>query len=135
VTTTFPLDGTTTSNMIIYTEAFKNFAGFAGGGIPDNGTIADAAGTYQLAPYTGNNCLLLQRTESGNLNLTTPGRFTKLRILSFAAEGASLVNATVFFTDGSSTNYLSNYSLADWFYGTTNLVLSGYGRCKKVAGP
>ncbi|MDP4261860.1 MAG: gliding motility-associated C-terminal domain-containing protein [Bacteroidota bacterium] len=134
-TTTFPLDGVTTSNMIIYTAAFRAFAGFSGGGIPDNGIISDGAGSYQLAPYTGNNALLLQRTQSGDLNFVTPGQYSKLRVLCFSAEGASLVNATVFFTDGSSTAYISNYSLADWFYGTTNTVITGYGRCKRVAGP
>lgn len=132
-TTTFPLDGVLTSNMIIYTEAFRNFAGFTGGGIPDNGIIADAAGTYQLTDYGGDNVLLLQRTESGDLNLVTPGSYTKLRLLSFSAEGASLVNATVNFSDGTSTSSIVNYSLADWFNSTTNVVISGYGRCRRVA--
>jgi hypothetical protein len=101
--------------MIIYTEAFRSFAGFTGGGVPDNGVIIDAAGTYQLAPYTGNNVLLLQRTEVGDLDITTPAKYARLRILCFSAEGASLINATVHFTDGTSTTYINNYSLADWF--------------------
>ncbi len=132
-TTTMPLDGVLSSNMIIYTEAFRSFAGFTGGGIPDNGVIIDGAGTYQLAPYTGNNVLLLQRTEVGDLDITTPAKYARLRLLCFSAEGASLINATVHFTDGTSTTYISNYSLADWFNSSTNVVISGYGRCRRVA--
>jgi gliding motility-associated-like protein len=132
-TTTFPIDGVTSSNMIIYTETFRAFAGISGGGITDNGIITDAAGSYQLAPYTGNNTLLIARTQSGDLNFITPNKYSRLRVLSFSAEGASLLNATVYFTDGSSTSYLTNYSLADWFNSTTNVVISGYGRCRRVA--
>jgi gliding motility-associated-like protein len=134
-TTSIPLDGVASSNMIIYTQAFRNFAGFTDGGIPDNGLITDAAGSYQLASYIGNNSLLLPRTESGSLTLVTPGRYSNLRVLCFSAEGASRINATVYFTDGSSSLYLNNYSLADWFNATTNVVISGYGRCRRVAAP
>lgn len=132
-TTTFPLDGPLTSNMIIYTEAFRNFAGFTGGGVPDNGIIIDAAGTYQLADYTANNALILERTQAADLSLVTPGRYSRIRLLGFTTEGSGAVSATVYFTDGSSTPYITNYSLSDWFFGATNVVMSGYGRCRRVA--
>ena len=132
-TTTFPLDGPLTSNMIIYTEAFRSFAGFSGGGIPDNGIIIDAAGTYQLADYAVNNALILERTQAADLSLVTPGKYSRVRLLGFTTEGSGSVSATVYFTDGTSTPYITNYSLSDWFFGASNVVISGYGRCRRVA--
>jgi gliding motility-associated-like protein len=131
-TTTISLDGVAQSNKVMYTATFRTTNGFGGGGLPDNGTITDAAGSYQLAPYTGNNVLLLQRNQNGDLNIATAAKFTSIRVLCFATEGVSLVNATLFFTDGSSTTVLTNYNLADWFNVTTNLVISGFGRCTRA---
>ena len=131
-TTSIALDGVPASNKVMYTATFRTTNGFGGGGIPDNGIITDAAGSYQLAPYTGSNVLLLQRNQNGDINIATPAKFTTIRVLCFSTEGASLVNATLFFTDGSSTTALTNYSLSDWFNATTNLVISGYGRCTRA---
>lgn len=131
-TTTIPLDGVTVSNKVMYNVTFRTTNGFGGGGIPDNGTITDAAGTYQLAPYTGSNALLLQRTQTGDLTLTTPAKFNSVRVLCFSTEGVSAVNVTLTFTDATTTSVLTNYALADWFNGTTNLVLSGFGRCTRA---
>jgi gliding motility-associated-like protein len=131
-TTTIPLDGVTVSNKVMYSVAFRTANGFSGGGIADNGTVTDAAGTYQLAPYTGNNALLLQRTQTGDLNLTTPAKYSSLRVLCFSTEGTSLINVTLTFTDATTTTVLTNATLSDWFNGTTNLVLSGFGRCTRA---
>jgi gliding motility-associated-like protein len=131
-TTTVSLDGVTVSNKVMYSVAFKTANGFGGGGIADNGTITDAAGTYQLAPYTGNNALLLQRTQTGDLTLATPAKFSFVRVLCFTTEGSSLVNVKLTFSDASTTNALTNYVLGDWFNNTTNLVLSGFGRCTRA---
>jgi gliding motility-associated-like protein len=131
-TTTIPLDGVTVSNKVMYNVTFRTTNGFGGGGIPDNGTIADAAGSYQLAPYTGSNALLLQRTQTGDLTLTTPAKFNSVRVLCFSTEGVSAVNVTLTFTDATTTSVLTNYALADWFNGNTNLVLSGFGRCTRA---
>lgn len=131
-TTTVPLDGVTVSNKVMYSVAFKTANGFGGGGIADNGTITDAAGSYQLAAYNGNNALLLQRTQTGDLTIPTPAKFSFVRVLCFSTEGTSLVNVKLTFTDASTTNALTNYSLGDWFNGTSNLVLSGFGRCTRA---
>lgn len=131
-TTTIPLDGVTVSNKVMYSVAFRTANGFSGGGIADNGTVTDAAGTYQLAPYTGNNALLLQRTQTGDLNLTTPAKFNSLRVLCFSTEGTSLINVTLTFTDATTTTVLTNAALGDWFNGTTNMVLQGFGRCTRA---
>ncbi len=131
-TTTVSLDGFTISNKVMYTNTFKTLNSFGGGGIPDNGVITDAAGTYQLGDYTSNNALLIQRNQTGDINITTPAQFDKLRLLCFSTEGTSLINGTLFFTDGTSTPAITNYSLGDWFNTTTNLVLSGFGRCRRA---
>lgn len=131
-TTTIPLDGVTVSNKVMYSSTFRATNGFGGGGVADNGTITDAAGTYQLAPYTGNNALLLQRTQTGDLTINTPARFSALRVLCFSTEGPSLINVRLTFTDNSTSNVLTNYAVGDWFNGTTNLVLSGFGRCTRA---
>jgi len=131
-TTTIPLDGVTVSNKVMYSVAFRTANGFGGGGIADNGTVTDAAGSYQLAPYTGNNALLLQRTQTGDLTLATPAKFSSLRVLCFSTEGTSAVNVTLTFTDATTTSVLTNYALGDWFNGVTNLVLSGFGRCTRA---
>lgn len=131
-TTTIPLDGVTVSNKVMYSAAFRTANGFGGGGIADNGTVTDAAGTYQLAPYNANNALLLQRTQTGDLTLATPAKLSFIRVLCFSTEGTSLVNVKLTFTDASTTNALTNYALGDWFNGTANLVLSGFGRCTRA---
>ena len=131
-TTTIAMDGPTVSNKVIYTNTFRTLNGFGGGGIPDNGVITDAAGTYQMAPFTANNALVLQRTQTGDLTLTTPAKFTKIRVLCLSTEGASLINAVLTFSDGTTTNALTNTTLGDWFNNTTNLVLSGMGRCTRA---
>jgi gliding motility-associated-like protein len=131
-TTTMALDGVASSNKVCYTNTFRITNGFGGGGLPDNGTITDAFGTYQLAPYTGSNCLLLQRNQAGDLFLNTPASFSVIRVLGFSAEGPSQINVTLFFTDGTSTTVLTNYALDDWFPGVSNIVISGYGRCVRA---
>jgi gliding motility-associated-like protein len=133
-TTSIQIDGGS-SNRVIYTSAFRTFAGIGGGGIPDNGTIINGTSTYQMAPYTGNNALLLQRTQTGDLTLGTPAKYSRIRVLALSTEGVSRVNVKLFFTDGTSTDALTNYSLNDWFNSSVNLVLSGFGRCTRAAAP
>lgn len=132
-TTTMQVDGGS-SNKVMYTQAFRAFAGIGGGGIPDNGTIVHGADTYQMAPYTGNNALYIYRNETASLTLVTPASYARVRVLCFSTEGASALNITLNFTDGTSFQYLSNYSLPDWFNGA-NAVLAGIGRCERSAGP
>lgn len=131
-TTTIALDAVPASNRVMYTNTFRITNGFGGGGLPDNGTITDASGTYQLASYASGNALLLQRTQTGDLTLTTPAKFSTIRVLGFTTEGTSLINVTLHFTDATTTNALVNYALADWFNNSTNLVLSGFGRCTRA---
>lgn len=130
-TTTVSLDGVTVSNKVIYTQTFRTLNSFGGGGIPDNGTITSGADSYQLAPYNSNNALVIPRNQNGDINITTPAQYSKIRVLCFSTEGSSLVNAILYFSDGSQTTALTNYNLGDWFNNTGNLVVSGFGRCTR----
>jgi hypothetical protein len=131
-TTTVAMDGVPASNNVIYTVDFGNNNSFGGGGIPDNGIVTDGAGSYQMADYTSNNALIIPRNQNGDLTLNTPSSFSKIRVLCLSTEGPSLVNVKLFFTDGSTTNALSNYNINDWFTTTGNIVISGFGRCNRV---
>jgi gliding motility-associated-like protein len=130
-TTTLQLDGGS-SNKVMYTQAFRTNMGFTGGGIPNNGLITTATANYQMAPYNGNNCFLIQRGQNRDVTLAAPGNYSAIRLLAFSTEGTSLLNITLSFTDGTTATGLSNYSLGDWFNGNTNLVVSGIGRCTRA---
>jgi gliding motility-associated-like protein len=131
-TTTVAMDGVPASNNVMYTLGFASANAFGGGGLPDNGLIADAAGSYQMASYTGNNALIVPRNQNGDLNLNTPASFSKIRLLCLSTEGSALVNIKLFFTDGSSTNALNNATINDWFNASANTVISGFGRCVRA---
>lgn len=130
-TTTISLDAAPASNKVMYTETFKALNSFGGGGLPDNRLITTASGTYKLASYDGNNALVLQRGQNGYLNIES-SRYYYLRVLCFSTEGTSLVNVTLHFTDGTQKAALTNYPLGNWFNNTTNIVLSGFGRCTRA---
>jgi len=131
-TTTIALDAVPASNRVMYTNTFRITNGFGGGGLPDNGLITNAGDSYQLANYSTNNALLLQRTQTGDLNLATPAKFSTIRVLAFTTEGISLVNITLHFTDGSTSNAYTNLALGDWFNGVSNQVITGFGRCTRA---
>lgn len=134
-TTTMEIDALSTSNKVMYSAAFAGFASIAGG-LPDNGTINSTGDIYQLATYTGNNALFVKRNQTFELTATTPASYAKIRLLAFSAEQASTINVGLGFSDGSFSPYLTNYVLADWFNGSTNIVSQGFGRVTRTAtGP
>jgi gliding motility-associated-like protein len=122
------------TNHIMYSQAFATAGSFAGG-LPNSGLITDAANVhqYQLASYASNNILNVMRGASRTMSLATPAAYQKLSVLAYSTENASTINITVNFTDGTSTSYITNYTLPDWFFGTVNVVGSGYGRTTRVA--
>lgn len=132
-TTSIAMDGVPASNNVMYTAGFANTNSFGGGGIPDNGVITDPAGSYQMADYSSNNALVIPRNQNGDLTLSAPSSFSKIRILCLSTEGPSLVNVKLFFSDGTTTNALTNTNINDWFNATGNVVLSGFGRCNRVS--
>ena len=133
--TTSEMDAISPSNSVVYSTAFAAANGLTAG-LPANGTIVSGADTYQLAPYNGNNVLFVRRSQSADLSVTTPASYAKIRLLAFSTEMSSTLNISLGFTDGTTTSYLNNVDLQDWFNGANNIVLQGYGRIKRLAaGP
>ncbi len=132
-TTTIAMDAVPASNNVMYTLGFAGINAFGGGGLPDNGIITDAAGSYQMASYGSGNALIVPRGQNGDLTLTTAAAFSKIRVLCLSTEGPSLVNVKLFFTDGTTTNVLNNITISDWFATTGNIVIAGFGRCNRVS--
>ncbi len=129
-TTTICVDGVTISNKVMYSVAFRTANGFGGGGLPDNGTITSGSMTFQMAGFGGNNCALIPRNQTATLTLTTPATYTALRLLCYSTEGTSQVSAVINFSDGT-TSAVPAFTVNDWFNNSTNLVLSGFGRCTR----
>lgn len=128
------------SNKVMYTTNFAAFAGIPAGLPHGNPTqiISSGGDQYEIGPFAGNNALCLFQGQSQDLILVPIGfqGYSKIKILCFSTEGPSTVNVSLGFADGSSTAYISNYVLPDWFYGTSNIVVQGFGRCSRTAtGP
>jgi gliding motility-associated-like protein len=133
-TTTMEMDSPG-SNKIMYSTSFATFAGITAG-LPANGTLVSGGDTYQLAGYNGNNALFIYKNQTADLVLVTPASYARLRVVGISTEGPSTINISVTFTDGSTSNYISNYTLPDWFFGSANIIIQGFGRCSRTAtGP
>lgn len=117
-------------NSVMYSAAFGAAAAF-GGGLPNSGTIVNGTKTFQLMPYTGNNVLFAPASSTNTLALVTAASYSSLSFLVFSTEGSSTFNITVHYTDLTFTN-AGNFTVQDWFNGT-GAVISGIGRCKRVA--
>ena len=134
-TTTIEMDAISPSNSVMFSAAFAAQNGLTSG-LPSNGTIVNGGDTYQLAPYNGNNVLFVRRSQSADLTVSTPASYAKIRLLAFSTEMSSTLNISLGFTDGTTTSYLNNVNLQDWFNGSGSIVLQGYGRIKRLSsGP
>lgn len=111
------------------------------GGLPANGTIIStglgAGATFQLAPYTGNDALMLSLnptvatvdvnaspnsysfSPSGTLTLQTPGKYSTIGVLAAASYGPGTFNITLNYSDG--TTSVSSLTVKDWH----NLTVAG----------
>lgn len=141
-TTTTMIDGSPfVARHILYSATFAANNGVTGG-LPDNGMIVSGKRTYQLAPYIGKNALYLSRfatvdstQNEGTLSLVTPGYFARMSLVAFSTEGSSNLNIDINYTDGTTERALTNAPLADWYVGTTNVVLTGPGRIGRDTVP
>ena len=98
--------------------------GATAGGLPQGGLFSFTANSntyaFQLAPYGGSN--LLRVNPTGTLTLTSPGKFATLAVLGFTTQnnsgggGVEMVgDATLNFSDCSSSLYSHAIDLSDWF--------------------
>lgn len=134
-TTTKEMDATPISNNVFCTKEFAEANNFQPPGIyglPNNGLLQSVNRTYQMAPFDQNNALYLLTTESADLVLDTPARFTNLSMLGLSTENSSTITITFQFSDG--TTQVETQLLPDWFDASTS-PFSGYGRVKRIDGP
>jgi hypothetical protein len=130
--TTDDVDGGAVGNRFNFmAPTFVNPSGVAPTtSLPANGLFTSATTpglTYQFAPYTANNSLRINGAGSGVLTFSNPYSAYDVYLLATSGNGASTFTATVNFADGTSQIF-TNISAADWFSGTANIALRGFGR-------
>lgn len=124
--------------------------GTTAGGLPQGGslsaTINSDSYTFQLGPYgTGATISpnLLRINPSGDLTLVTAGKFLSVAVLGFSTEknspgGVEAVgDATLHFSDGSSSVYTGAIDLPDWLIATPanpNIVVGAVGGLVNTTG-
>ena len=126
--------------------------GTTAGGLPQGGSLSFTVNsknyTFQLAPYgTGTglsyNILNLPASTSGTLTLTAPGKFASVAVLGFSTESGGVGapemvgDATLHFSDGSSTPYSGSIDLSDWYAASpvnTNIVGGAIGGLVNTTG-
>jgi hypothetical protein len=121
-TTTIAMDG---SDYVLYTQTYGTAFG-TGTGLPNSGLITSGSSTYQLAPYTSDNCIFLSTGQTDSLELNTPASYSSLSFLGLSTEGDGTLLFVIKFTDGSAM-VVPNSGLPDWFSGI-NPVISGFDR-------
>lgn len=110
-------------------------------GLPADGLVTSLTNatdgssiTYQLAPDTGNNAVMLS-TASGaqTLALSVPAQYKRLSIMAASsnASGTTTGTLTLNFTD-STTSSAITYNANDWFFVTTNNAINSIGRVSTV---
>ncbi len=83
--------------------------------------------SFQMGSFSANQDLRLAATDTGLLSFATGISAQTVYLLAFSGSGASQINATVHFSDGSSQVF-SAISINDWFASSTNVTATGMGR-------
>lgn len=128
------------SRGVYYTQDF--YPGYAPpcGGLPNSGSINSAnipGVNYQLANYSGNNCLLLvNQYDNGTLSFSTAGCYERISLCAASAvspSGTVDFEAELNFSDGSHSTY--NFQVPDWFAGSsTSYCIQNLGRTYRSGG-
>lgn len=120
------------SNRALYSSQLRS-----SGGLPADGYIISANENvkYRLQNYTANNALALHRSgEQGTITLSTPIETSELFILATSGNGASTVNVTLHYADGTETN-AGTYQIRDWSVRSEqiqgNEAVSGLGNIRR----
>ena len=120
------------SNRALYSSQLRS-----SGGLPADGYIISANENvkYRLQDYTANNALALHRSgEQGTITLSTPIETSELFILATSGNGASTVNVTLHYADGTETN-AGTYQIRDWSVRSEqiqgNEAVSGLGNIRR----
>lgn len=86
------------ANHVFYTKEYRYGSGTGTDGLPNDGIINSESNpgiAYQMAAYDGNNALMLEYGESGELSFATPHAFSKLSILTASANGDASLEVTL----------------------------------------
>lgn len=97
-------------------RAFYSQALRSDGGLPTRRLITSAneGRRYRLAPYDGQNALVLQgRGNKGTLRLATPVETSELFILATSGNGSSALTVTLSYTDGTEES-VGTMDVRDW---------------------
>ena len=92
---------------------------------------------FQFQPYTTNNVLRLDTSDSGRtgtLALPAPAPYRSLAILAASGTGRGTGTLSLNFVGGTSVSNLSFVAL-DWYDSSTNLALAGLGRRDSAQPP
>jgi hypothetical protein len=86
---------------------------------------------FKLAPYSGQNALLMGNTYAkyGTLTLSNPAAFNSISILASSANGGGNGTLVLTFTNGTRSQVFS-LNAQDWYNTTTNVAFQGFGRVK-----
>ena len=120
--TTVDYQGTTNTNDWVW---YENGAPNTSQGLPVSGSFVSAINpnvTFQYQPYTANNVVL----ESGTVTLITPAKYAALAFLNSAQGGGDTFQATLHFSDASTTVLNSSPPDPDWTQNGQNAI-SGIG--------
>jgi hypothetical protein len=89
-------------------------------GLPLAGLFTNSTDStsFQLAPYTGNNALILSAdtaVSSGTLFLTTPRVFDRIALIANSGNGDATGAGTLTLRFNDATTYVTNFYAPDWF--------------------
>ena len=90
-------------------------------------SITTSGLTFQMAPYSANHDLRLTGTDSGVLTFASGISAQTVYLLATSGSGASIINVSVHFTDGT-FQLFSGVNINDWFTSSTNVTINGMGR-------
>ncbi len=117
--------GIDNSHYVYYTSSVRE----KGAVCANNGLYSSANAKYYVN-VSGNNALMMKQgnnVTSGTLTLKSPAKLKKLYVSGTSADGASNVNVTVNYLDGSSEKSVLFY-MPDWVNTGATVVVSGLGR-------
>jgi hypothetical protein len=104
-------------------------------GVPLSGSTFvsqnDAEHTFTVGSYTASNAILVDGTNSGTFNLTTPAPYSALSFLAATGSGNNTINYTVTYADA--TTFSGSFTANDWFGGSP-VAWSASGRVDVGSG-